>query len=48
VEAPLGVQPRKGERPPKRPDVRCHTNPIPDLNGAQGQVGPPSLTPVNP
>jgi len=45
IEAPHGVQPQLGGRPPKKPDVRCHTNPVPDLNGALGQVGPPSLTP---
>ncbi len=28
-------------RPPKKPDVRCDTNPVPDLNGPLGQVGPP-------
>jgi ABC-type transporter Mla subunit MlaD len=46
VAAPIGVQPQLGGRPPKKPDVRCDTNPVPDLNGALGQVGPPSLTPV--
>jgi len=48
VEAPLGVQPQIAKRPPKKPDVRCHTNPVPDLNGPLGQVGPPSLTAVSP
>jgi phospholipid/cholesterol/gamma-HCH transport system substrate-binding protein len=48
VEAPLGVQPQLGGRPPKKPDVRCDTNPVPDLNAGLGQVGPPSLTPGGP
>jgi phospholipid/cholesterol/gamma-HCH transport system substrate-binding protein len=42
---PIGVQPQIGGRPPKKPNVRCATNPVPDLNGPLGQVGPPSLTP---
>ncbi|MEX0973418.1 MAG: MlaD family protein [Solirubrobacterales bacterium] len=48
VEAPLGVQPQLGGRPPKKPDVRCQTQPAPDVNGPLGQVGAPSLTPVSP
>jgi phospholipid/cholesterol/gamma-HCH transport system substrate-binding protein len=48
IAAPIGVQPQLGGRPPKKPDVRCHTNPVPDLNGPLGQVGAPSLTAVNP
>jgi ABC-type transporter Mla subunit MlaD len=48
VEAPVGVQPQLGGRPPKKPDVRCQTQPVPDVNGPLGQVGPPSLTPVSP
>jgi phospholipid/cholesterol/gamma-HCH transport system substrate-binding protein len=48
IESPHGVQPQLGGRPPKKPNVRCHTNPVPDLNGALGQVGPPSLTPGGP
>jgi ABC-type transporter Mla subunit MlaD len=43
--APIGVQPRLGGRPPKKPEVRCAGNPVPNLNGALGQVGAPSLTP---
>jgi virulence factor Mce-like protein len=41
---PIGVQPQLGGRPPKKPEVRCSTNPTPDLNGPLGQIGPPSLT----
>ena len=37
---PIGVRPVfPGKRPPYRPDVACHTNPLPDLNAAR--VGPP-------
>ncbi len=50
IEAPLGTQPQLGGRPPLRPDVRCDSNPVPDVNGPLGQVGPPSPSPagVNP
>jgi phospholipid/cholesterol/gamma-HCH transport system substrate-binding protein len=48
VEAPAGTQPQLGGRPPKKPDVRCDGNPVPDVNGPLGQVGPPSLTAVSP
>jgi phospholipid/cholesterol/gamma-HCH transport system substrate-binding protein len=48
VAPPLGVQPQLGGRPPKKPEVRCSTNPVPDLNGPLGQIGPPSLTAVSP
>ena len=46
--APEGVQPQLGGRPPKKPDVRCSTQPVPNVNGRLGQVGAPSLTAVNP
>lgn len=42
IENPHGTQPRLAKRPPLRPDVRCYTNPVPDVNGPLGQVGPPS------
>lgn len=45
VAPPLGVQPQLGGRPPKKPGVRCDSNPVPNVNGALGQVGPPNLTP---
>jgi hypothetical protein len=45
--APEGVQPQLGGRPPKKPEVRCLTQPVPDINGKLGQVGPPSLTAVS-
>jgi phospholipid/cholesterol/gamma-HCH transport system substrate-binding protein len=42
IEDPLGTQPRIAKTPPLKPDIRCYTNPVPDVNGALGQVGPPS------
>lgn len=48
VEAPAGIQPQLGGRPPKKPNVRCSTQPVPDVNGSLGQVGPPQLTAVSP
>jgi ABC-type transporter Mla subunit MlaD len=50
IEDPLGTQPQLGGRPPHKADVRCYTNPVPDVNGALGQVGPPSpsVAGVNP
>ena len=37
---PLGIRPVfSGVRPPYRPDVPCHTNPLPDVNSAR--TGPP-------
>jgi phospholipid/cholesterol/gamma-HCH transport system substrate-binding protein len=43
---PLGTQPQLGPRPPMRPDVKCQTNAVPDLNAGLGTVGPPSPAPV--
>lgn len=40
--APLGGQPQMAGRPPFKSDVPCYKNPVPDLNGALGQVGAPS------
>jgi ABC-type transporter Mla subunit MlaD len=48
VAPPLGTQPRLGGRPPKKPEVRCDSNPVPDVNGSLGQVGTPSPTVVSP
>jgi phospholipid/cholesterol/gamma-HCH transport system substrate-binding protein len=50
IAEPLGTQPRLAGQPPFKPDVRCHTNPVPDVNGPLGQVGPasPSTGGVNP
>jgi len=44
VEQSLGTQPQVAGKPPLKPDVRCATNPVPDLNGELGQVGAPSAT----
>jgi hypothetical protein len=41
---PLGNQPQLGKQPPLKPDVRCYTNPAPDVNGPLGQVGAPTPT----
>jgi phospholipid/cholesterol/gamma-HCH transport system substrate-binding protein len=48
VEAPAGIQPQLGGRPPKKPEVRCSTQPVPDVNGSLGQVGQAQFTAVNP
>lgn len=42
VAPPLGTQPQLGGAPPKKPDVRCDSNPAPDVNAGLGQVGAPS------
>ncbi len=45
VAPPLGVQPvfKTGKLPPFRPDFPCYRNPVPDINGPAGAVGPPDL-----
>jgi virulence factor Mce-like protein len=43
-----GIQPQLGGRPPKKPNVRCDSNPVPDVNAGLGQPGPPSLIAVTP
>ncbi len=48
VEAPAGIQPQLGGRPPKKPEVRCSTQPVPDVNGGLGQVGPAQFTVASP
>ena len=45
---PLGTQPQLAARPPKKPDVRCDSNPVPDINGPLGQVGPASPAVISP
>ena len=42
IAPPLGTQPQLGGRPPKKPEVRCDSNPVPDVNAGLGQVGAPS------
>jgi len=44
----LGTQPQLGGRPPKKSEVRCDSNPVPDVNGPLGQVGNPSPAVVSP
>jgi phospholipid/cholesterol/gamma-HCH transport system substrate-binding protein len=39
-EQPLGTRPAKLPKPPYKPDVKCHTNPVPDLSDAQIGGGP--------
>jgi phospholipid/cholesterol/gamma-HCH transport system substrate-binding protein len=48
VTAPVGTQPQLAGRPPKKPEVRCDSNPVPDVNGPLGQVGAPTPAAVNP
>jgi phospholipid/cholesterol/gamma-HCH transport system substrate-binding protein len=50
ITAPVGNQPQLAGMPPLEPNVRCHTNPVPDVNGPLGQVGAPTPSPggVNP
>jgi virulence factor Mce-like protein len=48
IAPPLGTQPQLGGAPPKKPEVRCDSNPVPDVNGPLGQVGPPSPAAVSP
>ncbi|HEY0392370.1 MAG TPA: MlaD family protein [Solirubrobacterales bacterium] len=47
IAPPLGTQPQLGGKPPKKPDVRCDRNPVPDINAGLGQVGSasPAVTP---
>jgi ABC-type transporter Mla subunit MlaD len=42
AEEPLGTQPQPGTQPPFKPEVRCDTQPVPDVNGPQSTVGPAS------
>lgn len=50
IVEPIGTQPQLGGQPPSKPNVRCDSNPAPDVNGSLGQVGPPSpsVAGVNP
>lgn len=45
---PLGTQPQLGGRPPKKPEVRCDSNPVPDLNSGIGQAGAPTPEAITP
>ncbi|MSO41439.1 MAG: MCE family protein [Solirubrobacterales bacterium] len=44
TQFPIGTQPVRGSQPPFQPDVLCHTNAVPDLNGAAAAVGAPTPT----
>lgn len=50
IVEPIGNQPQLGGQPPFKPNVRCDTNPVPNVNGRLGQVGPatPTVGGVNP
>jgi phospholipid/cholesterol/gamma-HCH transport system substrate-binding protein len=40
---PVGNQPQLGKQPPFKPNVRCYTQPVPDVNGSPlSQVGAPT------
>jgi ABC-type transporter Mla subunit MlaD len=39
IEPPLGVQPQLEGAPAAHPDVRCETNPVPNINSGPGQPG---------
>lgn len=41
-ENPLGTQPQLGGQPEFKPEVRCYTQPVPDVNGPLSKVGPAS------
>jgi phospholipid/cholesterol/gamma-HCH transport system substrate-binding protein len=48
IEPPVGTRPAlPGQKPPIQPDVPCHQNAPPDINGAS-PVGPPSPQAVGP
>jgi phospholipid/cholesterol/gamma-HCH transport system substrate-binding protein len=42
AEEPLGTQPQLGGQPELEPEVRCYTQPVPDVNSGLGKVGPAS------
>ncbi len=42
AEDPLGTQPQLGTKPELKPEVRCYTQPVPDVNSGLGKVGPAS------
>jgi len=48
IAPPLGTQPQLGGRPPKKPEVRCDRNPVPNVNAGLGQAGAPSPSVVSP
>ena len=48
IAPPLGTQPQLAGRGPLKPEVRCDSNPVPDLNAGIGQVGAPNPAVVSP
>ena len=48
IEPLLGTQPQLGGQPPQKPTAACYKNPVPDVNGPLGQVGPPDPEAVTP
>jgi phospholipid/cholesterol/gamma-HCH transport system substrate-binding protein len=48
AEVPLGTQPQVEGQPEARPQVRCQTNPVPDINSGPGEVGPTGVKVVPP
>jgi phospholipid/cholesterol/gamma-HCH transport system substrate-binding protein len=48
IAPPLGTQPQLGGEPPKKPEVRCDSNPVPNVNAGLGQVGAPTPAAVSP
>ncbi len=47
VAVPLGNRPfYPGKRPPYRPDVKCHTQPLPNVNGPAAAKTNPNPTPT--
>lgn len=50
IADPIGNQPQLGKEPPLKPEVRCDSNPVPDVNSGLGEVGPatPSVAGLNP
>jgi phospholipid/cholesterol/gamma-HCH transport system substrate-binding protein len=48
IAPPLGTRPRLTGMPPMRPNVDCHSNSLPNLNGPAADAGPPSPAVVTP
>jgi phospholipid/cholesterol/gamma-HCH transport system substrate-binding protein len=40
TQVPLGTRPAKSPKPPYKPNVKCHTQPVPDLSDAPIGAGP--------
>lgn len=48
IAAPQGTQPRPAGQPPKKPNVRCYKNPVPNVNSGPAQPGPSGFEVINP